>query len=73
MKKPVNSESRTASFGPFGNQERFPNQIKRNYRTNDSQKSDESLREFLHNKLPRKHASQGLLSSIRKKIKSYHV
>jgi len=52
---------------------RFPNMVKQNHRGIDDLNTDDGLREFLNNKLPRKHVKAHLISSIKQKIKSFHL
>ncbi|OWY24116.1 hypothetical protein C7N43_23690 [Sphingobacteriales bacterium UPWRP_1] len=52
----------------------LPNEVKQNHRTgNNIDTSPVTLKEFLHNKLPRKTVSDRLVSSIKEKIKAFHL
>lgn len=69
-----NSEPFLPANNQYGRQ--FPNEMRHEVRAADQHTRDFSprevkeFREFLHNKLPRKHASQQLLLSIKEKIKA---
>lgn len=52
----------------------LPNEVKQNHRTGHANSSTPvTLKEFLSNKLPRKAVSDSLLSSIKEKIKAFHL
>ncbi|OWY22819.1 hypothetical protein C7N43_02710 [Sphingobacteriales bacterium UPWRP_1] len=51
----------------------LPNEVKQNHRTGNNSTSPVSLKEFLHNKLPRKAVSDRLVTSIKEKIKAFHL